>query len=216
MDLLKRLNELREEGNFEDSLQLSDQALIEFANDPSKFTEAILARVLVLRHLFEETQNKSFAKLAKFEAKAAIKILEMNNISEGMVFARYSYAKCLESLGKYDKAIDEIREILNSDLDKTVQAEIKTRLFALEYMVNGESMVDFESSVSELVANPHPDTYTQAVWLSGAYLHMAHACSKRGEKEKAKELLESARDVIGEDEKYKLRSSQIEKLKQQL
>lgn len=96
-------------------------------------------------------------------------------------------------------------------------AEIKTRLSAFEYSSGDDDALNrFETALENLKSNPHPDEYSQRVWESGAYMHMAEAFIARGEKEKAIEYLNKATEVVGEDQRFKLRRNQIEKIRSQI
>lgn len=48
-------------------------------------------------------------------------------------------------------------------------------------------LLRFNSALSNLVSSPHPDSYTQAVWVSGAHMHLVDSHLVRGNKEGARE-----------------------------
>ena len=225
-ELHKKAEEARESGNFLEALKISDEALIAYQGEANlaKFAEVLCVRCLTFRHLFEKTNDLTFARLAKFEAKAAVGILEKNDSKEGLGIAYYNLAKAYETLEKFEKEKEAIHKSLesfesapqDSQNKPSVTSEIETRLAVVEYRLGDDTAIErFNTSLSEL-KNSNEDDYVKKVWISGAYLHLADAMIARGEKDKASEQLTKAKSIIEGDERLKLRIGQLAKLSAKL
>ncbi len=213
--LLKALY-LRENGNFIDSLKTLTEALLFFEskNDEEGLVETLSAQSLTLRHIGERDDNNSLLILAKHTAASAVEIAEKNKLNPSIPL--YNMAKNQESLGETNDAIGSIRKALEAYGEPSFMAEMKTRLASLEYKKGDETALErFEQALTELENNPNSDDYTQKVWLSGAYLHMAESMIGKNN-ERAKELLVEARKIIEADERLKIRHEQLEKVESKL
>lgn len=213
----------REQGRFDDALKHTDEASIRYQQEGNviKFAEVQSSRFLILRHLFEQTGDRNFMILAKHSAEAAVEIMKASGQKEGLGIPVYNLGKAYETLGEYDEAVDTIRDAElafdNAPQDPqgrgAVRHEMATRRAAIEYRLgNDEALERFDSALLELSSNPHPDSYTQSVWISGAHMHMADAMIARDRKNSARPHMDAAKRIIDSDERLKLRAGQLEKL----
>lgn len=210
-----KAEQARENGDFLESLVLCDEATVEYVKEGNtqKLAEVQASRALSFRHLAAQTENKNFLILAKYAAKAGIKIIGKSDNKNGIALPLYTLAKVLIDLEKFDKAQEKIKEALEAG-DETINqatiAEMKTRLAALEYRLGVDGAESaFSSALSELESEDI-DEYTKKVWISGAYLHMAEA--KLARQENADELLAKAAEIINTDDRLKIRHDQLTKL----
>lgn len=214
--LLLNATEKRENGDFAESLRILTEALIIFQskNDAEGIIETLTSQSLTLRHIGDADDNKNALILAKHTAMAAFEIAAKNKLNPAIPL--YNMAKDHESLGETGEAISAIKRALETYGDASFMAEMKTRLASLERKKGDEKAMErFEIALQELKNNPNADVYTQQVWLSGAYLHMAE--SLRGiDNMKAKALLEEAAKIINTDERLKLRKRQLERIQAQI
>lgn len=222
-----RAEQQREGGSFLDAAisaqQASDAYLVE--GNITKAAEALSSQFLAYRHQFEKTGDEEFKKKAQDSVERSVKIISDSGEVKGLGIPLYNLAKFHQTNGDMPEAIDAMKKALKAFEDAPDDpmgfpaqiAEIKTRLSALEFG-NGDDTAGqrFGTAFRELSENPHPNDYAQSVWLSGSFMHMAEAFVKRNEKEKAKEYLFKADEIIGDDERFKLRREQIEKLRNQI
>src|SRR5687767_11321259 len=178
--LHKKGEEARESGDFLEALKCCEEAGVEYikAANVVKGAETCASRALTYRHLADTTGKKDFLTLAKFAAKAGVRLIEDSGSDEGKTTPLYTLAKVYESLERFDKAAEFVKEAIDSasDAPKAQVAEMKTRLDALSYR-NGETsaLESFNADVEDLVSGGFDDEYVKHVWLSGAYMHMAEA-----------------------------------------
>ena len=217
----------REKGNFTDAIESAQKAFGSYFQEGniSKASEAKASEMLSHRHLFESTGDHAHLDNARTAIEKSVSILKDNSEKKGLGTAYYNLAKFYQTSGEGELAISTMRNALKAFEDAPDDpmgfpahiAEIKTRLSAFEYSSGDDDALNrFEIALENLRSNPHPDEYSQGVWESGAYMHMAEACKKRGETEKALGYLDKATEVIGENEGFKLRRNQIEKIRSQI
>lgn len=214
--LLLDATEKRESGDFAGSLELLTDALVAFQskNDAEGIIEALVSQSLTLRHIGEADNNANVLIYAKHTAMAAVEIATKNKLNPSIPL--YNMAKDQESLGETGDAINSIRKALGTHGDLSFMAEMKTRLASLECKRGDDAaMGRFDDALQELKDNPNSDDYTQKVWVSGAYLHMAESLAGR-DNAKAKELLVEAGKIINADDRLKLRKRQLEKVQEQV
>ncbi len=217
LDLHKQAEEMREQEKFQEALRLCDEAFIAYSKEgnTAKLAEICASRALTLRHLADSTGDKSFLILAKYSAKAGVKIIENSGSETGITIPLYTLGKVFESLEKFDKAAEKIGEAIEkgSDLPKISIAEMKTRLDAISFRTGEQSALEsFNADVQDLENGEFEDDHVKNVWTSGAYMHMAEALISKGEKDEASQLLSKARAIIDSDARLTLRSRQLSKI----
>lgn len=216
-----KAEEKMEAGDFVGALENTDRATVKYQSEKNvaKLAEVQASRALIFRHLFEQTDDSSFVVLANASASAGVQIAKVAKISE-LAIPLYNLGKCQESLGEIEQAVSLYKEALENfsanpgqPQDRpAVVAEMKTRLAVAEFKLGvQDAREQFNSALEELKNAEEPNDYNKKVWVSGAYMHMAEALVGK-DNEKAKALIEKAREIIGSDEHMKLRKGQIEKL----
>lgn len=216
--LLIQAKSARERGDFKKSLELLGDGIIASIDEgkEEKLVDILSSYALVYRHLYDKTQNENYLILAKHSAINALELAQKSNDPTLLCIANYNLGKVQESLGELKEAMNSYREAISKDIQRpAMMAEMRTRLYVLELrMGDNEAMERFEKAVSELVKSEENDNYSKAVWLSGAYMHMAEALIGK-DNAKARQLLNEAGKVIASDMRMKLRKEQLEKLKNQ-
>jgi len=219
-----RSEELRERGNFLDavtSAQSAESSYLEEGN-PVKAAEACASEMLAYRHLYEQTGLTEHKDNARKAIEKGVEIMRNSGETVGMGIVLYNLAKFYQTEGDYERAVEVMRESLaafeaapNDPMGFPAQiAEIKARLSAFEYGAGDDTAYDrFHNAFVALKENPHSDEYTQKVWESGCYLHLAEALIRSQRFDEALEHLDAAELIVGEDERFFLRINQIEKLR---
>lgn len=219
--------QLRESGNFLQAAIIAKSATELYLEEenPVKAAEACASEMLAWRHKFERDGKQKDRDLARGAIEKGAQIVKESGEKVGLGTVLYNLAKFYQSEGNNELAIQNMRAVLKAFEDSPEDpmgfpaqiAEIKTRLSSFEYGVGDDEAYDrFESALEDLKRNSHPDEYAQGVWLSGAYMHMAEACILRKEIKKAEEHLNRADEIVREDERFKLRQNQIEKVRERL
>ncbi len=215
--LLIQAEQARERGDFKRSLELLGDAIIASIDErkEEKLVDILSSQALVFRHLFDKTQNENYLLLAKHSSQNALEIAQKFTDSTLLCIANYNLGKVNESLKNYDEALKNFKEAVKVKIDRAaMMAEMKTRLSVLEFRQgDNEAMSRFETYLSDLKNSEDKDNYAHAVWVSGAYMHMADALIDKDNK-KAKELLDEASNVIASDMRLKLRKEQLDRLKE--
>ncbi len=217
--LLIQAEQARERGDFKRALELLGDAIVASIDEreEEKLVDILSAQALVFRHLFDKTQNESYLLLAKHSSLNAVELAEKFNDPTLLCVANYNLGKVNEILKNFEDALASYKAAVFQKIDRpAMTAEMETRLAVLEFrMGDNEAMGRFEKAVSELVEAQESDNYSKAVWLSGAYMHMADALIGK-DNDKAKTMLSEAEKVIASDMRLKLRKEQLNKLFQKL
>lgn len=222
--------EAREQGRFADALRHTDEATVSYQEEGNviKLAEVQSSRFLTFRHLFRQTGDVSYRILAQHAVESSVDIIRNSGEKVGLGIPLYNLAKWYETIGEYPKSIESMKESLAAFEDApedpqglpSVKAEIGTRLASFEYRLGDDSALSrFDSALSSLVSNPHPDTYAQNVWVCGAHMHLTESYLVRGNKEGARAQAEKARGVLEstpDPSRYSLRMGQLEGLEQNL
>ena len=202
----------RESGNFLEALRLSDEAtlLYQKEGDVVGLAEIQSARFEIFKHLFFETNDKSFLILGKMSAKAGVKIAENSGKTEALAIPLFCLAKALTLLKKHEKAQEKYQEALevlpqSHQNRPSVEADIKIHkaICSIE-MGNSGGENDALQAISDLEGSDE-QKYEKDVWISGAYLKLAEALSSREYLEKAKAIIDASPELV-------LRKKQLEKL----
>lgn len=219
--LLEKSVILREQGDFEGSLDANESAFDVFVEEENapKISEALSGMGLTNRHLFESTNKRDYGILARNYHTDALEILRQNGINE-QYKALYELGKMDQSLGDNEMAIENIQAAIENfekypgqyPFGESVKAEMQTRLYALLHKKGeNDAMAHYEEALERLRSAENNDEYTKNVWVSGAYMHMAEVLIGN-DNDKARDLLEKAKERLDDQEKYKVRLGQIDKL----
>lgn len=226
-DYLVKAGAERENGKFNEALELIAKARTLYQNENNKIGEAesLSSEFLTLRHLYETTNQEEYKNRAQVAVEESVRIIKENGGTKGLGIPLYNIAKWHELTGEYEKSIGSMKEALEA-LDASpddpqsipsVKAEIVTRLASLEYRLGDESArLRFDKALSDLISNQNPDEYTQKVWVSGAHLHLADSMIARGDHEGVRVEIAKAGVIINSDSRLTLRAKQLAKLQQKL
>lgn len=188
-----------------------------------KVSECKASEGLTYRHLYEQSGDISFGVMSKHSSQSSLEILQKHNIPQ-QYKAFYELGKIQQTLGEeekaarnYEFAIENFEKFPDQfPYGESVTAEMRTKLYALKFkMGDNDAYSKYEEELEKLRDAENPDEYGKKVWISGSYMHGAEAMIGK-DKQKSLESLVKASDVIGEDEMYKLRRRQIEKLRQEI
>ncbi len=222
-NLLKEANELREQENFEESLNLFNQALLQAAkvNDLESFVESIAGRSITLRHLAAREDSSVFLMLAENELHAAIKIAQKHDLKKALALPYHQLGSVLEkqerfeeAVDAYEKAVDYIEHHAPSFHDRpAVKADFKIHLYTAKYKKGEKSALEEAQKALKQLEESDEESYTKNVWLVGAHMRLAEIL-KEDQTKLAKEHLTQAKQIIDSDSRLTLRHRQWDKLAQ--
>lgn len=218
---------LREQGKHLESLKLDDEAMITYQKDGDLLglSEVLADRSIVLRHLYDETEDKSWLFIARAEMEASVDIAKKSDDKAALAVPLYNLAKVVEVLGDYHKAVDVYKEAISNMENNppashdrpAVLADMKIHLNYSEYKSGEKSALDrmienikmLEESDERQISQ-----YNYDVWLSGAHMSAAEML-REDDPEKARKHLQKAREVIDSNPELTIRKEQWEKLSKQ-
>lgn len=227
-EILDRANEEREKGNPLLSLQLCDEASVDFQKEKyvAGVAESQAARFLALRHLFQKTGDKTYLILAKHAALSGAEVADSGGDKTALAVPYYNVAKTYYTLEDYPNALLWFQKAFDSIVNNPptshnragVVADFKIHVAISEYW-NGdkEALKKFEEAVSELDASDEKTVsdYNYHVWKSGAFMEAARML-KKDNIDLAKEYLSKAKEIIDSDSRLSLRKNQWEKIAKEL
>ena len=219
--LHSKAEQAREKGNFQEALELTDQALIKYQEESSVlgFAEIQASRFLTLRHLFEKTNDQNYLILAKHSALSAVEIAQKNGNKEALVLPLFNLAKAQETLGELSKAVNSYKEAVGNMINNppkehnkpAVLADMKVHLDTTEYKNGDKTALErAEKDLAELEQAEEMD-YNKHVWTSGGHMRIAEML-KTDNPGKAQEHLQKAKEIIDADPNLTLRKTQWQKL----
>ena len=216
----------REEGRHLDALKLHDKAMLAYQKDGDKLglAEVLADRSIVLRHLFEETEDKSWLFIAKAEMKDSVEIAKESGDKTAIAIPLYNLAKIYESLGDYQQAVNTYREAIGSMENNppashdrpAVLLDMKIHLNYAEYKSGDRSTLERMLENTKKLENSDEaevSKYNYDVWVSGAHMSLAEMLAEDAP-EKAREHLQRAKEIIDANPDLGLRKKQLEKLTQ--
>lgn len=219
--LHKQSLESQEKGNFGEALELSDRAMVTYQEDGDKvgFSEIQAMRFLILKHLYERTDDNSYMVLAKYSAMAGVELAEASGDKTALTIPYFNLAKTFEALGEYKEAVDGYKKaIINMEESPaerhnrpSVIADFKGHLAICEYKTGDKTAIERALEAIEELRACEEEKYTKDVWLSGGYMRLAEAL-KNDNREEARKYLDKAKEIIDANEELKLRKEQWEKL----
>lgn len=229
----------RERGEHLESLKLNEEALLAYQKDGDilGFAEALSDRVIVLNHLFEETNDRVFIILAKNTARASVEIAEYSGDKTAIAIPYFNLAKVQTTMEEYKEALESYKKAVENIINNppssnnraSIVADFKAHTETAAYKAGDKSALErAEMAIAELEQVPvisdedylakdkllafnEEVSYNKNVWLSGAHMRIAEML-KKDNPSKAKEHLQKAKEIIDSDERLKIRKSQWEKL----
>jgi len=211
----------REGGNFLQSLNLLNEAIIAYAEDKDYLgmSEAQGSVFLALRHLSEKTDERQFLILAKHAAMASVEMAKASGDKTALALPYARLGTAHRELGElpqavemYTKAVENFEqnppELHNRP---AVLLDIKGHLYVVEYLNGDKSALEKAEQVISDLEKTDEVKYNKDVWLSGAHMRVAEML-REDDPEKAKEHLQKAKGVIDANPDLGLRLGQWEKL----
>lgn len=209
--------QLREQGDFLESLQLYQVALLEYAHSENAegMVRVLLERVNVYHHLFDNEGVGYYLDLASADLDLAEFWVDKGNLSEEILsLLQLAFGNYAMRLQDFVEAVDAYQEALQCAPDSANRANIQIHLAdALWYLdQHAESEQMFSEALPLLEASPAgiaPET--QRTWLSGAYLKKAKQLLTVTP-EAAQEWLQKADAVITQEPVLLVRQQQLRRL----
>lgn len=211
----------REEGRHLDSLKLHDEAILAYSNDKDTLglAEVLADRSIVYRHLFDETENKDYLILAKYELLAAIEMAERSGIRQALAIPYAQLGNVQKELRQLEDAKVSYKKAIEYQTNNPapqhnrpgVLADMKARLAILEYVLGDKLALKRALDVLRELEQSDEPKYNRDVWLSGGYMKIAEML-KEDDPEKAEVHLQKAKEIIDDNPDLKLRKVQWEKL----
>lgn len=215
----KQAEKAREDGEFLKSLQLLDEATIEYqkVKDDLGLAETQSSRSLVFRHLFKDTKDRNYLVLAKNAANSGVEIAGESSDITSLAIPLFNLAKVQEDLGDlqdalnlYQEAIFEMQqnppEIHNR---KSVLLDMQLHLSLIEAKNGDKTALERAEQFIEELKNADEEKYNIDVWVSGGYMKMAEVL-KEDNPQMAKEYFQKAKEIIDANPDLKLRKKQLE------
>lgn len=211
------------------SLQLADEALIEYAREDNKsgIAELIADRSITFRHLFRDSGNRIFLLIARSELGASIDIASMIGRQDSLIVPFYNLAKIEVALTEFEPAITHYKKALSLTQGGTaippnpdnpaqnrpsVAIDIRFHLAQVEYLNGDETALPrMEEEAGKMGGVEEPDDFSKHIWLSGQYLTLAELL-KNTDHQKAKEYFLKAKAVIDSDQRLTIRKKEMENL----
>lgn len=219
--LHKQSLESQEKGNFGEALELSDRAMVAYQEDGDKvgFSEIQAMRFLILKHLYERTDDKSYMILAKHSAMAGVELAEESGDRTALAVPYFNLAKALEALGECKEAVEEYKKAIRNMEENpaerhnrpSVLADFKGHMAICEYKAGDKTAIERATAAIEALKASEEDKYAKDVWLSGGYMRLAEVL-RDDDREEARKYLDKAKEVIDGNEELKLRKEQWGKL----
>lgn len=219
--------QLREEGQHLEALKFHDEAMLAYQKDGDLLgmAEVLADRSIVLRHLFEEGEDKSWLLLAKAEMEASVNIAKSSSDKTALAIPLYNLAKVNEELGDFQRSVEIYKEVLGNMENNpppthdrsAILADMKIHLNYAEYKVGDKSSLDRMLDNIKALENSDEkeiSRYNYDVWVSGAYMSLAQML-KEDNPEEARGYLQKAKEIIDSNPDLTLRKKQLEKLSQE-
>ena len=176
----------REKGEFIESLQYSDQALLAYDNDGDArgFAEGISCRCITLRVYANLHGSTRLLLLAKQEMIGSVEISRENSDRSSLSLPLFNLAQIHEDLLAFDEAIATYKEAISMmelypserHHRPSVLANMKVHMTICDYKAgNKNALEDALTAISELEKAEEPDAYSKHVWVSGGYMRLADA-----------------------------------------
>lgn len=213
--------EAREEGQFQKSLDLNDQALLAYDadNDAFGFAEGITCRSITLRVYANLNNSKRILTLAKGEMMAAVAIARESSNKEALALPLYNLAQLQEDLDELQDAVKTYKEAVNTMEHNpppmhnrpSILANMQVHMFTCAYKAGDKKALEKALKALEELKTAEEKKYNKDVWISGGYMRLADVLRK-ADPSKAKEYLQKAKEIIDSNPELKLRKQQWEKL----
>lgn len=114
--LRKRGERLREDSKFLEALQTLDEAIIEFqkAGDYNGLVVTLKDRSLTWLHLYNYTQDLTYATLSKKDAESMLEITKQKSLPDKLAISHFTFAKTNVILKEYEDAVTNYQLALDN------------------------------------------------------------------------------------------------------
>lgn len=218
-------SELLESGDFFGALIKTDEAMVVYQEDgdDAGFSEILAMRVLIFNMYYDKTEYKGYLYIAKHTALLSLELAIDSKMPEQIALAHGAVGRVMDRLEEYESASEHfgvaaklLFENPSDHSKKSVIADFKnhqasSRLLAGDLSAENEALTTIEELKATTDATPHE----KGVWLSGAYMRLAHGVYKV-DRDKANGYLMKAEEIINSDPGLSVRKEQIEIMRKRL
>lgn len=218
-------SELLEGGDFLGALVKTDEAMVSYQEDgdDAGFSEILAMKVLILNNYYDKTEYRGYLYMAKHTALLSLDLAVQSTMPEQIALAHGAVGRVMDRLEEYESASEHfgvaaklLSENPSDHSKKSVIADFKnhqasSKLLAGDLDAENEALTTIEELKATTDATPHE----KGVWLSGAYMRLAHGVCKVN-KVKANEYLTKAEEIINSDPGLSVRKEQIEIMRKRL
>lgn len=214
-DLHQTAAQLREEGQTRQSLAQYEEALIDYLErgQTDLLINVLLEKAIAYKHLFQQ-HNRAlwYALLAEQAVRTATAFAEkLMPTPEQQALLALQLGEVLSLQSRFPEAVEAYQTAVDTlPEDHFYQGNQKAHL-ALALAATGQAeqgLALLETALQALQQLSQTDAYTQAVWLSGAYLKQALILTSLDRREEAQQALQKAQKII-EDHHLSLRHEQL-------
>lgn len=211
----------RETGKHLEALKLYDEAILAYQKDGDilGLAEVFADRSIIYRHLFDNTNDKNFLIIGKYEMLASVEMAEKSGSKEALALPYFNLAKVQESLDELPEALENYQKAVENMVANPPEEHNRPAVVA--DMIIHQSTAEYKNgdkgalkralaALLDLEGADEPK-YNKDVWLSGAHMRIAQVL-KNDDLAKAEEHLQKAKEIIETNLDLKLRQTQLEKL----
>lgn len=216
-ELHKKAEEARENDQHELAFKYIGEAISGYKklHDYPGLSKAYQSRVLIYKHLFLLTNNKSYVEMAKDDAEDSLQIAKEHNLNEALPSCYFRLGEISMLIDDFGKAAEYYQKSLDIYVGSSAEKGDFTYHLGEAVWKKGEKargkelMLEGLSIIQE--NRLEVDPFLIHVWESGAYMRLAE-CLLEENIEEAREYLEKGQKIVDSDEKLVIRRRQYEKL----
>ena len=218
-------SELLESGDFLGALIKTDEAMIAYQedSDDAGFSEILAMKVLIFNMYYDKTEYKGYLYIAKHTALLSLELAIQSTMPEQIALAHAAVGRVMDRVGEYQNAAEHFAsavELLSENPSehskKSVIADFKNHQASSKLLTGDLSAeTDALSAIEELQISDDATPHEKGVWLSGAYMRLAHGMFKT-DKDKANQYLNKAEEIINSDPGLSVRKEQVDIMRKRL
>lgn len=213
--LHEQADELREAGKTLEAINLYNQVIVAYQEkqDYRGVIEALTGNFLSWKHLYYKTHDKMYALIAKAEAEKMLAIAKAKQVQNKEHLIHYLLGTAALLLEDYPQAVNELSQAIDQfPRDEAEKGDWMTHL-GDALIRNGDKEKGNEmmlKGIEKIQANATQiDSFRLHVWLSGAYMRLAHLLKKENP-DQSKAYLNQAQEIIDNDPRLVIRKGQLE------
>ncbi len=195
--------QLREEEEFEQALEAYQQAVDQYLKNEDfvQAASALQGSALTYKHLYQVTEQDNFLDLAQEMTEASLELAKLDDDEVVVANGHQLLAEIAKENGQLQQAVEHYQLVLATyQKQDGLRGRYLYHLGAIEYKL-GQQQTGLEKIKKGLnLIKKQPgdyDSYTLAVWQSGALLALAKALQE-DQPEQAKQYLQQAKAIIDE------------------